>query len=215
MSSGERNVTVEIVSDAVCPWCWIGKRHFERAAELLAGTVAVTPVWKPFELNPGMPKEGVERQAYRIAKFGSLDYSEQLDARVRERGREAGLEFRHDLMRRTPNSFDCHRLARFALAAGRQADVVEGLFRAYFREGRDIGDPAVLADVAEAARIDRAAALAMLSGDEHATDVARELAEARRMGISGVPTFVIGGVAVISGAAAPEMLARAIAERAA
>ena len=206
-----RSVTVEIVSDAICPWCWIGKRHFERASELLTGQVAVSAVWKPFELNPDMPKGGVERRAYRLAKFGSLDYSDQLDARVREKGREAGLEFRHDRMLRTPNTFDCHRLIRFALAEGRQSEVVEGLFRAYFTEGRDIGDHAVMADVAEAAGLERGAVAAMLEGDQGAAEVARELTHARALGISGVPSFVIGGAPITSGAMPADMLAQAIA----
>jgi predicted DsbA family dithiol-disulfide isomerase len=215
MSSPARTIAIEIVSDAICPWCWIGKRHFERAAELLAGTLAITPVWKPFELNPDMPKAGIERHAYRIAKFGSLDHSNRLDANVRERGQAAGLDFRFDLIRRTPNTFDCHRLIRFASLEGRQAEVVEGLFRAYFNEGRDIGDHELMAEVAEAAGLDRRAVKAMLGSDQGAEDVARELVEARAMRISGVPTFVIDGEPVASGAAPPEILARAFAESAA
>lgn len=203
-------MTVEIISDAICPWCWIGKRHLESAISQLAGKVAVTQIWKPFELNPDMPKEGVERAAYRKRKFGSLEYAAQLDARVASAGRNAGLKFRHDLMRWTPNTFDCHRLIWFAGREGRQVAVVEGLFRAYFMEGRNIGNAEVMADVAEAAGLDRARIEELIAGDEGRADVAEELARSRRLGVNGVPTFVIGGVPLVSGAVPPDMLVQTL-----
>jgi predicted DsbA family dithiol-disulfide isomerase len=214
-ANGRPAVTIEIISDSICPWCWIGKRHLERAVALLDGKVAVTQAWRPFELNPDMPKEGVERSLYRMRKFGSLEHSARLDARVAEAGRAAGLEFRHDLMRWTPNTFDCHRLIWLAGRDGRQDALVEALFRAYFMEGRNIGDRAVMADIAEAAGLDRARAEALLSGSEGSAEVAEELARSRRLGVNGVPTFVIGGVPVVSGAAPAGMLADEIARAAA
>lgn len=204
-------VKVEVVSDAVCPWCWIGKRHLERAAALLASEMTVATIWKPFELNQDMPKGGMERSAYRLRKFGSLDFSAQLDARVAEAGRAAELGFRHDLMKWTPNTIDCHRLIWFAGREGTQEAVVEGLFNAYFSEGRNIGDWTVMADIAEAAGLDRARVDAMLASGEGSEEVAKELAEARELGISGVPTFLVGGEPLIAGAAPPETLAGAIA----
>lgn len=214
MTQQSPTVTVEVVSDAICPWCWIGKRNLEIAADQLGGHPAVDVVWKPFELNPDMPAGGVERKTYRRQKFGSLDFSNHLDAQVAEKGRAAGLTFRHDLMGWTPNTVDCHRLIRFAGEQGRQNEVVEGLFQAYFNQGRNIGDPAVMADIAEAAGLDRQKVLAMLESGEGREAVEAELAEARARGISGVPTYMIGGVPVMSGAAPPELLARAIAEAA-
>ncbi len=203
-------VRVEIVSDAVCPWCWIGKRHLEAAVASVADRVEVETVWKPFELNPGMPSGGVSRPAYRKAKFGSLDHSARLDAQVAEAGRKAGLTFRHDLMDWTPNTIDCHRLIRFAGREGKQDALVEGLFRAYFAEGRNIGERAAMLDVAEAAGLDRAAAERYLDSGEGREEVLRELEAARLAGISGVPAFFIGGEHVVSGAAPPDMIARAL-----
>ncbi|NJM36288.1 MAG: DsbA family oxidoreductase [Rhodomicrobium sp.] len=161
-------------------------------------------MWKPFELNPDMPKEGLPRKVYRERKFGSLDYSAPADARVAEAGRSAGLEFRHGLMEWTPNTFDCHRLIRFAGSHGKQDAVVEGLFRAYFHEGRNTGDHAVMADIAAAAGLDRAEVARFLASGEMAGEIARELAEARAMGINGVPAFLVGGEPVMSGAAPSE-----------
>ena len=208
-------VTVEIISDAICPWCWIGKRRLEGAAAILSGKIAISTVWKPFELNPDMPKGGAERRTYRLRKFGSLEFSAQLDARVAAAGRSVGLDFRHDLMTWTPNTFDCHRLIWLAGRAGKQDDVVEGLFQAYFRQGRNIGDFAVMADVAQAAGLNRAEAKAFLAANEGADEVARELARARAMGIEGVPTFLINGTPLVSGAVPSELLVRAISEAAA
>ena len=208
-------ITVEIVSDAICPWCWIGKRRLEGAAAILDGKVAIETAWKPFELNPDMPKGGVERQAYRLRNFGSLDFSAQLDARVAEAGRSVGLDFRHDLMKWTPNTFDCHRLIWLAGCEGRQDEVVEGLFQAYFHDGRNIGDPGIMADVAEAAGSKRAEVEAFLASNAGADEVTRELAMKRAMGIEGVPTFFVNGTPLVSGAAPSELLARAIGEAAA
>jgi predicted DsbA family dithiol-disulfide isomerase len=212
MTSASDIITVEIISDAICPWCWIGKRHLERAATLLPDGVAIRTVWKPFELNPDMPEGGVERRAYRLRKFGSLEFSAQLDARVAEAGRAAGLAFRHDLMRWTPNTIDCHRLIWFAGRKGAQEGVVEGLFHAYFAEGLNIGDRQVMKTIAEHAGLDGAEVEAMLAGGEGRSEVAAELARALATGISGVPTFLIDGQVLTSGAAPAEMLAGAIAQ---
>ncbi|WP_088345906.1 MULTISPECIES: DsbA family oxidoreductase [Rhodomicrobium] len=212
MASSPPTITVEIISDAICPWCWIGKRRIEEASRLLAGKLGVTVVWKPLQLNPDMPKAGVDRALYRQRKFGSADHSAQLDARVAEAGRSAGLEFRHDLMRWTPNTVDCHRLIWLAGREGCQDAVVEGLFQAYFVQGRNIGDAETMADIGEAAGLDRDRVLALLAGEEGAAEVAQELAAARRVGISGVPTFVVDGMPIVAGAAPAEMLAAELLE---
>lgn len=202
---------IDIVSDAICPWCWIGKRHLEGALAALADEGERFEVhWRPFQLNPDMPPEGVERAAYRAAKFGSLERSRELDAQVAAAGAAAGLEFRFDRQRRTPNTVDAHRLLRRAGEAGGpalQEAVVEALFRAYFEDGRDIGDCAVLAEVADAAGLDGAAAL--LATEEGAAEVRAEDAGFRGLGISGVPSFALAGHVLFSGAVPAERMADA------
>jgi predicted DsbA family dithiol-disulfide isomerase len=155
-----------VISDAICPWCWVAKRRLESAIAALAPDITATVTWRPFELNPEMPKAGVARRAYRSAKFGSWQRSQALDAQVAAAGRSEGLVFNHDKMERTPNTLDAHRLIRLAGQQGKQHDLIEGLFAAYFNEGRDIGDPTVLADIGASAGLGRAWILAMLASDE-------------------------------------------------
>src|SRR3954447_14881965 len=185
---------LEVVSDAICPWCYVGKRRLAKALALLARdglTFAVR--WVPLQVNPDKPNGRVDRRAYRTRKFGSWERSQALDARIAAVGAGEGLAFRHDLMARTPNTFDAHRLVWLAGREGAQDPVVDGLFAAYFVEGRDIGEPEVLADVGAAAGLDRARVLAMLAGDEAAAEVAAEERAARRLGIEAVPTFLLDG----------------------
>ena len=195
-------VTVEIYSDVICPWCFIGKRRLEAAlAELSeeeAGSVGV--VWRPFELNPDMPKEGMDRRAYRVAKFGSPQRSRELDARPEAVGATAGIDFAFERIARTPNTFDAHRLIRFAQRVGKGDAVVEALFRRYFLDGEDVGRREVLLDAARAAGLDDAAVATMLDGDEGAAEVRAAEREAWRLGVSGVPMFVIDGEPHIAGA---------------
>src|ERR1700693_3072461 len=141
-SGAKATLAIEVISDAICPWCWVAKRRLESAIAALVPEIAATVTWRPFELNPEMPKAGVDRRAYRSAKFGSWQRSQALDAQVAAAGRSEGLVFNHDKMARSPNTVDAHRLIRLAGQQGKQADVVEGLFAAYFNEGRDVGDPA-------------------------------------------------------------------------
>jgi len=191
--------TIDVISDAICPWCWIGKAHLDAALkDLRRDGLEFRIRWRPFQLNPDMPEEGVERDAYRAAKFGSLERSRELDAGVAEAGRAAGLTFRHDLMRRTPNTVAAHRVIRAAEAAGVQDAVVDALFRAYFQQGQDIGDAAVLDEVAGAAGLPGTAA--MLAGEDHREAVLAEDMAARRGGISGVPSFLMDRHLLFSGA---------------
>jgi predicted DsbA family dithiol-disulfide isomerase len=191
--------TIDVISDAICPWCWIGKAHLDAALEELAGEgLAFAVRWRPFQLNPDMPAEGVERAAYRAQKFGSLERSRELDAQVAEAGRAAGVTFRHDLMARTPNTVASHRVIRAAEQAGVQGAVVDALFRGYFQEGQDIGDPATLDAIAAGAGLPGMAA--MLAGEEHREAVLAEDMAARRGGISGVPSFLMDRHLLFSGA---------------
>ena len=155
-SAGRTGTRIDIVSDAICPWCYIGKRQLERALATLAEEGLTFQVhWNPFQLNPDMPKEGRDRAAYRAWKFGSAEKSAALDQRITEAAAAVGLAFRTDLMTRTPNTIDAHRLIWFAGQHGDQDAAMEAVFKAYFIEGRDIGDHAVLADCAAEAGLPR------------------------------------------------------------
>ena len=193
--------TIDVISDAICPWCWIGKRNLESALAELAGQGLHFAVrWRPYQLNPDMPAEGVERAAYRAQKFGSVEKGRQLDARVAEAGRAVGLGFRHDLMLRTPNTVDAHRVIRLAESAGVQDAVVEALFRGYFAEGQDVGDAATLVALAAGAGLDGKAVAAMLGSDEGRAEVLGEDMAARRAGLDGVPSFLMDRHLLFSGA---------------
>jgi predicted DsbA family dithiol-disulfide isomerase len=158
MDESPAGVRIDIVSDVICPWCYIGKRQLERAlATLEREGLRFSVHWNPFQLNPDMPKEGRDRIAYRVQKFGSAERARELDERVAGAAANAGLSFRQDLMLRTPNTLDAHRLIWLAGREGMQDAVVEALFVAYFTQGRDVGDHAVLADCAAEVGMDRAA----------------------------------------------------------
>src|ERR1700730_105957 len=205
-SGAKATLTIEVISDAICPWCWVAKRRLDRAIAALAPNVTASVTWRPFELNPEMPKAGVERRAYRSAKFGSWQHSQALDAQVAAAGRSEGLVFNHDKMERTPNTINAHRLIRLAGQQGKQNDVVEGLFAAYFDEGRDIGDPTVLADVGASAGLDRARILAMLASDEGLGEVRSELRRAVSLRVSAVPTMLVDGVPLFSDAIRADLM---------
>jgi predicted DsbA family dithiol-disulfide isomerase len=195
-----------VISDAICPWCWIAKRRLDRAIAAIAPDVTASLIWRPFELNPEMPNGGVDRRAYRSAKFGSWQRSQALDAQVAAAGRSEGIVFNHDKMERTPNTIDAHRLIWLARQQGKQDDVVEGLFAAYFNEGRDVGDPAVLADVGASAGLDRARILAMLASDEGQAEVRSELQRAVNLRVPGVPTVLVDGIPLFSGAIRADLM---------
>ena len=205
---------LDIISDTICPWCYVGKRHLEAALPVLAaeGThFAIT--WRPFQLNPDMPQAGVERRQYRTQKFGSWERSLQLDAQIAQAGQEAGLAFRHDLMLRTPNSVASHTLVRMAHEQGgaeMQDRVVEALFAAYFTQGADVGDHAVLTAIAAQAGLDPAAAAERLRDPAARAAVVAEDARARAHGFNGVPSFVLGGYFLWSGAQPADAMVRAL-----
>jgi predicted DsbA family dithiol-disulfide isomerase len=211
-------ITVDIVSDAICPWCFIGKRRFERALAAAPDGVAVLIGWRPYQLNPEMPPAGIDRKVYLAAKFGGGARADEIERRVSEAGAGEGIDFNFAGMLRTPNTIDAHRLIGLAGRAAQQDPVVEGLFRAYFLEGRDIGDVAVLAAVAGAAGLDEKVVRDYLAGREDVDRVKSEDGMARRMGIQGVPCFVFNRKYAVSGAQEPavflEVLERARREAA-
>jgi predicted DsbA family dithiol-disulfide isomerase len=208
-SASEANAgTLDVISDAICPWCWIGKRNLDAALGMLAEEGLQFRVrFRPFQLNPEMPVEGVDRREYRSAKFGSWEKSQELDHRVADAGRIAGLEFRHDLMARTPNTLEAHRLIRLAGADGVQREVAEAIFHAYFQQGADIGDATTLAALGTAAGMSAESLAAFGAGDAGRHEVLAEDEGYRRAGISGVPSFVLDRHLLFSGAMPPEHIA--------
>jgi predicted DsbA family dithiol-disulfide isomerase len=202
---------IDIVSDAICPWCYVGKRQLERALATLAEEGLHFQVhWNPFQLNPDMPKEGRDRAAYRAWKFGSVEKSAALDLRITEAAASVGLGFRTDLMTRTPNTIDAHRLIWFAVLPGDQDATMEAVFKAYFIDGRDVGDHAVLADCAEAAGLPRQAVLDFLAGDLADKEMRAADQAARESGVSGVPSFFLDGYSLFSGAMPADTIATAL-----
>ena len=201
---------LDVISDVICPWCYIGKRRLEKALALLAPEFRFTVGWRPFELNPDMPRQGMARSAYRARKFGSPERAKALDAQVAAAGAEEGLRFHFDRISKTPNTFDAHRLIWLAGREGDQNAVANGLFEAYFVEGRDVGEAEVLVEVAAGAGLDPARVRAFLAGEEGVEEVRRDETAARRAGIDGVPSFVLDGWVLFSGAVPAEPLADAL-----
>lgn len=204
------DVQIEVVSDAICPWCYVAKRNLDAAVAELRKSFSVDVKWRPFELNPDMPKGGLDRKKYRSAKFGSWEKSQRLDAHVAEAGKAAGLDFHHERMERTPNTFEAHRLIWWAEKEGVQDAVVEGLFAGYFTQGRDVGDCEILAQIAGEAGLDRAKVKAFLDGDDGREKVRLMTAAAYASGLTGVPTITVNGKALFSGAVSTETMLAAI-----
>ena len=202
---------LDVYSDVICPWCYIGKQHMQVAlGQVAAAGHAFDVSWRPFQLNPDMPQAGVARDEYRRAKFGSLERSRELDAQVAQAAAAAGLPIRHDLMQRTPNTLAAHRLIQFAAEHRRQNEMVDALFTAYFVNGRDIGDRATLIELAEGAGLDRAAAAEFIDSGRLAHEVQAEDRAVRQAGLSGVPTFVLERHVLFSGAVPPDVFAEAL-----
>ena len=198
---------LNIVSDVVCPWCYIAKKQLAQAFEITGTASQFTVTWRPFELNPDMPIEGVDRITYRTQKFGSWERSLALDANVAAAGKRIGISFRHDLMMRTPNSFQAHRLILLAGHDGVQNAVVDALFQAYFIEGRDVGSAAVLAEIATQAGLDGERAAKFLGSNVGADEIRQQEQSAYNAEISGVPTFILNGEVIFSGAVGAEAMA--------
>jgi predicted DsbA family dithiol-disulfide isomerase len=208
---------IDIVSDVVCPWCYIGKRRLERALATQRKSepaLDVTLRWHPFQLNPDLPRAGIDRRSYLDAKFGGPSRAAQIYERVREAGRESGLALAFDRIERQPNTLDAHRLIAWAQRENpaRAGDLVERLFHAYFVEGAFVGDADTLATLAADAGYDREGAAAMLASDALRDEVAAADERARSLGIQGVPFFVFDGRVAVSGAHEPATLLDAIAQ---
>ncbi|NNE82346.1 MAG: DsbA family oxidoreductase [Alphaproteobacteria bacterium] len=196
-------VQIDIYADPVCPWCFIGKRRLERTLAA-RDDVDATLNWRPFQLNPDMPPEGMDQTSYLISKFGGLERALKFQDAIAETGQGERIAFNFERIRHTPNTLDAHRLIRFAGAQGLQNEAVEALFAAYFVDGENIGDHGVLIRVAHTVGLDGHAVATYLAGDEDLPDVAAEDLRARRMSIDAVPCFIIDGQYAISGAQEPE-----------
>jgi predicted DsbA family dithiol-disulfide isomerase len=198
----ERPLRIDVVSDTICPWCFVGKRRLERALAARP-SLAVEIAWHPFQLNPEMPREGLDRRRYLEAKFGGAAGARQIYDRIRDAGASEGIAFDFDAIATTPNTVDSHRLVKWAGEAGVQDAAVEALFRAYFFDGRDIGAAAVLADVAAACGLERAAIATRLAGDDDRDHVAQAAQRMTAMGVTGVPCYIVDRRYAISGAQDP------------
>ncbi len=196
---------IEIYSDTICPWCYIGKRRLERALEERPQD-GLQVHWRAFQLNPEMPPEGMERRLYLELKFGGPDNAKQVYDRVREAGRSEDIDFAFDAIKRTPNTVASHRLVRFAADRGRADAVVSRLFESYFLEGADIGDDEVLTEIGASCGLEAAEVRAFLASDLDVENVRDEDTRARQIGIQGVPTFILNNKYVLSGAHPPEVL---------
>ena len=201
---------MEIYSDIVCPWCFIGKRRLEQAIETAGYANRAHVTWRPFQLNPTMPKSGMDRRAYLDAKFGGAEARRAMEERLAKAGEADGIVFAFDRIERTPNTFEAHRLMWRAQQHGKQDDLAEALFHAYFSEGRDIGDGQTLVDIAAEIGLHRDEARQFLASDQGVEEVRTEEAAGHRLGIQGVPYFVLNGSVSISGAQPPDIFVSAL-----
>ncbi len=204
-------IRLDIFSDPVCPWCMIGKANLDRA-------LAAHPdhpfaiEWHPFQLNPDMPPEGAARAAYLEAKFGSREKVVQIHVMLEKAAQKAGVAFDFGAISRIPNTLNAHRVIHWAGLEGRQTAMVSALFRAYWREGRDIGDAGVLAALAGEVGMNEVQIARLLASDADADDIAARDLDARRKGVTAVPTFLIAQAYVVSGAQPPEVWGQVIDE---
>ncbi|MDC0656746.1 DsbA family oxidoreductase [Leisingera sp. SS27] len=197
-------VKLDILSDPICPWCYIGKTHLDKALAEVPDHPFVIE-WHPFQLNPDMPREGMDRREYLERKFGGKEGAVKAYAPVVEHAEKAGLTINFEAMQRTPNTLDAHRLIHWAGVEGKQTQVVDALFKAYFVDARDIGDHAVLADVAQEAGMEANVAARLLEGDSDVQAIRDRDAHSRKMGVSSVPTFIVANQHAVPGAQPPEL----------
>jgi len=202
-------LTIDIVSDVVCPWCYIGKKRIEDALKLVP-EVPVEVHWRPFFLNPWVPREGLSREDYLTTQFGSVDAYKGIAQRVVAAAGEERLSYRPELVKRQPNTIDCHRLIHWADAKGKAAEMKQRLMELYFRDGGDLSDAEVLVKAAADCGLDADDVRKRLATDEDVALISALAQDASNKGISGVPTYVLAQKYAVSGAQDPELLARAI-----
>jgi predicted DsbA family dithiol-disulfide isomerase len=205
---------IDVVSDVVCPWCFIGKRRLEKAIALNPD-IAVTVRYRPYFLNPWVPRAGISRTEYLTTKFGSVERYKANAQRIVTAAREDGLAYNLDAIARQPNTLDCHRLIRWSGESGDPARMKQRLMELYFTEGADLSDSEVLVGAARDCGMDADRVRARLASDEDVESITAEAESAKTAGIDGVPCFILGGMLAVSGAQSPEYLADAIARAAA
>jgi predicted DsbA family dithiol-disulfide isomerase len=195
---------LDIISDPICPWCYIGKSKLDRALEKHPEHDLVIE-WHPFQLNPSMPREGMDRREYLEWKFGGKEGAIRVYGAIAKAAEDAGIEINFEGIERTPSTLNAHRLLHWAALEGRQNAVVDRLFKAYFREGKDISDHDILVEIASGAGLDGAMVRTLLEGEADVQDMRDRDAAARDRGVSGVPCFVIGNKYVVQGAQSTEL----------
>ena len=204
-------IKIDVMSDPICPWCYIGKTHLDKALSQVPDN-PFTIEWHPFQLNPDMPENGMDRRAYLEGKFGGKEGAVRAYAPVVEHAEAAGLSINFEGIKRTPNTLDAHRLIHWAGIEGKQTAAVSALFEAYFVEGRDIGDREVLADIADGIEMDAAVVSKLLASDADVEDIRKRDAHSRQMGVNSVPTFIVAGKHAVPGAQPPELWLRVMEE---
>jgi len=207
--SNNQPVRIDVFSDVVCPWCFIGKHRLEAALKLKPG-VAVEVRYRPYFLNDWIPREGISREEYLTTKFGSVDRYKGIATRVAAAAAAEGLVYASDKMKRQPNTLDCHRLIRWAEAIGKSGDMKQKLMDLYFTKGADLTDHETLVKAAADVGLDAATVREALASDKDVALIEQEAQSAKEAGIDGVPCFIFGGKFAVSGAQSPEYLADAI-----
>lgn len=211
MTAAAEPLTIDVVSDVVCPWCFLGKRRLDAAIRASAGApIAVR--WRPFQLDPSIPAGGMDRRTHIMAKFKDETRLAAVQDRLTEMGEDVGIAYAFDRIERAPNTLDAHRLIRWASVGDKQDAVVDRLFRLYFEEGGDIGDRGVLIEVARACGMDVDLVEKRFADGDDIDSVQAEIAQAQAVGVSGVPFFIFASRFGVPGAQDAEVLAKAIAQ---
>ncbi|WP_432347720.1 DsbA family oxidoreductase [Shinella yambaruensis] len=210
-------ITIDVVSDVVCPWCYLGKKRLDKAIEAVRDDLAVAVTFRPYQLNPDMPAEGIDHKKHLAEKLGGDEAVTRAHEMLAGLGQEAGIAFDFPAVKISPNTLDAHRLLRWAMIEGPEIQnrVAVALFKAYFEEGRNVGDRTVLLDIAEACGMDRAVVTALFSAGADVDSVKEEIGMARDMGVTGVPCFIIDNKYAVMGAQSVDVLTNAFREIAA
>lgn len=205
-------LTIDVVSDVACPWCYVGKARLAAALDLLGDEIAVDVNWRPYQLDPTLPKSGKDRTQYMVDKFGSLERIAQAHNTLASIGKEIGIDFNFEAIKVSPNTLDAHRLIRWAGSQGpeRQMAMVSALFEAFWEKGLNIGDDAVLVALATEAGLDPEIVRPLIAGDADRAEVRQDVETAQRMGITGVPCFILDGKYAVMGAQDVDALVDAI-----
>ena len=204
-------IKLDVLSDPICPWCYIGKTHLDRALAAEEDHPFVIE-WHPFQLNPDMPEDGMDRREYLERKFGGKDGAIRVYGQIAQHAADAGIEIDFAAIQKTPNTVNAHRLIHWAGIEGKQNEIVDALFSAYFKEGRDIGDIETLADIADNAGMDAAVVTRLLKSDEDKQSIRDRDVHSREMGVNSVPTFIVGSRHAVPGAQPPELWQKVIKE---